>query len=98
MAKVSLKIQIDSELASDLEQILLERNLSLDEAVGLYLRSMIYSASSGRALLMESKMPFGKYRGELVGTIAKAEPNYLKFLLGSKNPINLSPEVLEFLK
>lgn len=98
MKPVTLKIKVDAQLAETLEPILLERNISLDEAVGLYLRAMVNNIESGKALGLDSKMPFGKYKGEYVEVIAKGDPGYLRWMLGRERPLNVLPDVLEYLK
>ena len=48
----------------------------------------------------KAKMPFGKYQGELLSVIAKADRSYLLWLLNSKVNINMSlrADIKEVLK
>lgn len=92
---MKLKVNIADDLAERLETILLERSLTLDELVGLYVRSLCNSIDAGKALGIDSVMPFGKYKGERVGVIAKAEPGYIRYLMGGERPVLLEPEVQE---
>lgn len=95
---MKLKVNIADDLAERLEAILLERSITVDEIVGLYVRSLVNSVEASRALGVESLMPFGKYKGEKVGVIAKAEPGYLKYLMGGERPVLFEPEVLELVQ
>lgn len=80
--KIQLKINVDKKLAERLEPLLKERGLTLDQAVGLYLRGMVNTSASARALRLADTMPFGKYQGELVETILRVQPDYIMFLIG----------------
>lgn len=70
MAQITLEIPDD--LSAELEPMLLNRDISLSQVVSLYLRSMVNSVLRGKSLTLTDKMPFGKYKGENVGIIAKA--------------------------
>lgn len=87
-------IKIDKDLIESLEPILSERSVTLDAVVNLYLRAMLNSLDSGKALGMKDTMPFGKYRGALVETIVAADPGYLRYLIGTDRPLQVEPEVL----
>lgn len=94
----TLRVRLDRQLAIEVDKLLEARDVTLAEVVSLYLRSMINSADSGRTLGLESRMPFGKYRGENVETIARGDPGYLRYLMGGERPLQFTPEVLELLK
>lgn len=97
MAKVQLKVRVDLNLVVKLDPLLKERGLTLDQAVGLYLRGMVNTSTSSRALRLEDEMPFGKYEGELVSTILRAQPDYIKFIIGL-GKTRFDPEVYALLE
>lgn len=59
---------------------------------------MVNTVESGKALGLKDKLAFGKYRGELLETVVKGDPSYVRFLIGSSKPLQVLPEVLEYLK
>jgi ribosomal protein L16/L10AE len=40
------------------------------------------------------RMTLGKYRGEIVGTVARADPQYILWMAGTVGKIQFRPEVL----
>lgn len=90
----TITIDLPVALVEQLEPILLARDLTLDEAVRLYLRAMVSSSARNRTLTLESEMPMGKYRGELVEVIVRAEPGYISWLIANSTSIKFDPEVL----
>lgn len=97
MPKALLKINVDTALLARLEPILVERGLTVDQAVGLYLRGMVNSSASARSLRLSDVMPFGKYEGEEVGTILRAQPDYVSFIVGL-GKTRFDPEVFVLLE
>lgn len=96
--KVYLKVEVPQKLALEVEQLLLTKGLSLDDTVRLYLRAMVTSSERNKALGLDSEMPFGKYKGELIEVVLRAEPNYVSSLVSNGKSIKFQPEVLELLK
>jgi len=94
---VALKINLPVKLVTELEPVLATKGLSLDEAVRLYLRSLVTTSARGRALELDSVMPFGKYQGEVVEVIVRAEPSYIRFLIANVESCNFTPAVLALL-
>jgi hypothetical protein len=97
MAKVQLKVNVDRSLLERLEPVLRERGLTLDRAVGLYLRGMINTSGSAKALRLKDDMPFGKYQGEKVETILRGQPDYIRFII-DLGRTRFDPEVFELLE
>lgn len=95
--EITLKIRVKKNLAERLEPILRERGLTLDQTVGLYLRGMVNASDRCRSLRLADEMPFGKYEGETLDTIARADPQYLHFIL-NLGKTRLDPEVLALLE
>ena len=91
---VDLHVSIPAKLARDIKPVLSARGLQLDEVVRLYLRSMVTSAARSKALTLTSQLPFGKYQGELVEVVARAEPGYIQWLVANSNSVKFEPEVL----
>ncbi len=92
LSEITLKIRVKTKLAERLEPILTDRGMTLDQAVSLYLRGMVNGSERSRAIRLADEMPLGKYRGEIVETIVRGEPGYVRFLFGCEN-IRFDPEV-----
>lgn len=97
-AGMVVKVRIDPKLASRVEEFLLARGLTLDQAVGLYLRAMINTSAKSRALRLADNMPFGKYQGERVETILRVQPDYIAYLVVNSTNTRWDPEVLRVLE
>lgn len=95
--EITLKIRVKKSLAESLEPILKARGLTLDQTVGLYLRGMVNASDRSRALRLEDEIPFGKYQGETLDTIARADPQYLHFII-NLGKTRLDPEVFALLE
>mgnify|MGYP001545676162 FL=1 len=95
---VSLKINLPQKLAVSIEEVLLLKGLSLDEAVRLYLRAMVTSSERSKALTLEAEMPVGKYKGEEVEVIARADPAYILWLMENSRSIKFDPLVLQMIE
>ncbi len=89
---------ISGKLLDALAPTLLERKLKLEDVVSLYLRSLA-NGTKNAALSPADEMPIGKYRGELVGTVIRAEPKYISWILAQENTtLRLNTESLELLE
>jgi antitoxin component of RelBE/YafQ-DinJ toxin-antitoxin module len=97
-AGVLVKVRVEPRLADRIQPMLAARGLTLDQAVGLYLRAMINSSERSKALRLTDAMPFGKYEGEVVETIIRAEPGYIQFLIANSAHARWDPEVLRLLE
>ena len=93
-----VKVRIDPKLAHRVEEFLSARGLTLDQAVGLYLRAMINTSASARALRLKDAMPYGKYRGEIIETIVRVQPDYIAYLVSNSTQTRWDPEVLRLLE
>jgi hypothetical protein len=89
-----LVIQIPSELLGDLEPLLIQRGLSVEEVIRLYLRSLVNGAKRSRAVSLSDDMPIGKFKGEKVETVIRAEPGYVSWLAGNIESFKLAPDAL----
>lgn len=97
-AGVVIKVRVDPRLATRVETYLKQRSLTIDQAVGLYLRAMINTSERSRSLRLGDIMPFGKYAGERVEVILRAEPGYISWLIANNESIRWDPEVLLLLE
>jgi hypothetical protein len=95
---MKVRVEIPDKLVEKLELILIARSLSLDEVVRLYLRALVSSSERMAPLGLMAEMPFGKFKGEELGVIIRADPDYVSWLVGNSAHFKLSPEALALLE
>ena len=83
MSNITLKVKIQKAVADKLDVLLAERGLTIDQAIGLYLRGMVNVSESARSLRLADPLPFGKHRGEAVEVVVRADPAYLKWCIAN---------------
>lgn len=91
-------LNIPGTILKEAKNLIKDRGVTLDEVIALYLTAMVNGVNQGKALKLDSTMPFGKYRGALVSVIVAADPGYLRYLIGTDKPLVVEPEVMEKLK
>lgn len=97
-AQVQVKISLPKGLTEKLEPLLLERDLTLDEVVRLYLRALVTTSERSRALDLRSEMPLGKFKGEELAVVIRSEPKYVSWLLAEVEGFKLAPDALALLE
>jgi len=90
-----LVVNLPDKLYAELEGILVERNLSFEEVVRLYCRSMVTTNARTMALQLGSEMPFGKFKGEPIDVVIRADPGYVGWMLANNERFILAPEALQ---
>jgi uncharacterized protein (DUF3820 family) len=93
-----VRVEVPDRLAAQIEPVLLQRGLSLDEVVRLYLRSLVTTSERMAALDVKSEMPFGKFKGEQIGVIIRVDPDYVAWMLANSKSFKLTPEALSLLE
>lgn len=91
-------VEIPDKLVADLEPVLTARGLRFEELVRLYARSLVTSSKTNAALTVDSEVPFGKFKGELLGVVIRAEPQYINWVLANYDRIKLAPDALQLLE
>ncbi len=90
-----LVVNLPDKLYADLESILIERNLSFEEVVRLYCRSMVTTNARSMALTLGAEMPFGKFKGEPIDVVIRADPGYVGWMLANNERFLLAPDALQ---
>lgn len=83
-------IYIPKRLFDQASARLSERELDLDDYICLTLRLMLKNKT---VLRLADQMPFGKYAGETVETVCRADPAYVIWLINEKGKTRFDPEV-----
>lgn len=98
-AKAQIKVNLPAALLAKLEPVLDAKGLTVDEVCSLYLRTLVTASERTRALSLSDEMPFGKFKGETLRVIIRAEPRYISWMLGlDGSNLRLEPEALDLLE
>lgn len=74
------------------EKLETDRGLKLETYISMYLRVMLRNKN---ILNLQDEMPFGKFSGEIVENVVRAEPDYIAWLIAQGGKTNFSPEVIQ---
>ena len=67
------------------------RGLELETYLSMYLRIMLRSKNN---LTLTDVMPFGKFSGEIVEDVVRAEPTYIAWLISQGGKTSFDPSVI----
>lgn len=95
MANKTITIEVDAAVARAVEKKLKERGTDLET----YFRLQIRALSRNKIVIhLYDQMPFGKFAGEKVEDIVRAETSYMQWLFEtSKNPAQWGEDVVGLL-
>lgn len=77
--KRKIKLNIDAKLLRDAQNVLEKRGIKFEMWLQLQLRSAINTQPMCFGL--KDRIPFGKYNGELIESIVRADPGYMHWLV-----------------
>lgn len=90
--KRTITIKVDASLYAEANTVLKDRGTDIDTWVQLQLRAF---AKGGKALIhLSDKMPFGKYQGELVENVVRADTKYAAWMVSQDFSSKYHPDVL----
>lgn len=90
-------VRLPPSLLGDLEPILAARELTIDKVIRLYLRSLVTTSKRTGAIGLADEMPIGKFKGEPLETVIRAEPKYVEWLLGKVETFRVTPDALDLI-
>ena len=85
-------IELPTRLLNELEPLLKDKNLTLDETVRLYLRSLVTRSKKNAAMAPGDDFTFGKYKDEELTVVIRAEPDYVVWCQNNLENFHLTPE------
>ena len=88
------EIVIDPKLLKRANEILAERGTTMEQWLKLQLKSLI---KHRRVYNIREKLTFGKYEGEIVEDVIRADPSYMSWCLRTIAGFALSFDGLELL-
>lgn len=94
---VKVCVELPRSLWTKLQPVLAERGLTLDDMVRVYGRSLVTGRNRARCLELGSTMPFGKYQGEILEVLIRAEPGYIQWLTANMDTFHMSVEAYAML-
>lgn len=91
----TLVLDLDSDLVRTVDATLSARGTD----IGTYIRLQLRAFMSAKAQLnLNSQMTFGKYMGEPVEAICRADPRYMEWLIANGTTAKFDVDVLRLLK
>lgn len=88
------EIKVDGKLLKKVNTILAERGSNLEEWLRLQMKTLV---KHSRLYNIDDPISFGKYDGETIRTIIKADPDYITWCLRTVAGFTISPAALELL-
>jgi hypothetical protein len=90
-----VSIELDSDLVETVDAALSARGTD----IATYIRLQLRAFKAAKALLnLDSQMTFGKYTGEPVEAICRADPTYMEWLIANGTTAKFDVDVLRLLK
>jgi hypothetical protein len=89
------KIDLPTKLVSQARERLDGRGITLEEYLRLHLRVMVRTPPS--ILALTDEIPFGKYRGEIVEVVCRADPGYMTWMVAQNGKTQFGLDVLQLL-
>lgn len=86
----TFEIALPKILASEVEDILAQRSMTMSEYVAVALRAMPKDAT---VLYLDTLLPFGKYRGETVEMVTRADPAYIIWMSENVGRVRIADNV-----
>lgn len=86
------RLVVDSDLLDEAENILARRGTTLENYLQLQLRALVSADKRYRPLTLRDYMPYGKFKGENIENIIRAEPTYIAWLVGESETFSLDSE------
>lgn len=94
-SKAQVTLELPVKLYEKASSILYARGTTLDDFVRLQLLRL---TKNEKFYDVQDPMTFGKYRDELVGTIIRADPEYMVWCLQNVAGFGLTPQALDLLQ
>lgn len=94
--KSTITISLETKLYNTLKVKFAERGTDLETFIRLQLRAV---SKTTLILKLKDDLPFGKYAGEKIEDIVRADPSYMNWVITTnKNPGQFHEEILELLE
>lgn len=92
--KIIVQIELQKDLVKTVQAILEARGTDLETYIRLQLRAF---RTSKTLLTLAEKMPFGKYAGEKIEDICRADTGYMDWIVSNSTSARFDLDVLELL-
>ena len=97
MTKVTLRLELDRDIALRADALLTKRGTSIATFLRLKLQELLLE-SPLTVYELDTQVQFGKYRGERLENIIRVDPGYVLYLRRTSKGFPLSEEALELLE
>jgi len=94
----TISVSVPAELVDEAGALLQQRGVAIDQAVAVFLRSLLRTNRAARVMELGDKLRFGKYRGETLDTIIRIDPRYVSWLTSAVDrPMLISDQAADAL-
>jgi hypothetical protein len=95
---VYITVPVPYEIAEQVADLMARRGLDVQQAINLFLVSLVTSSSRRAAVGLADAMPIGKAKGVPVETLIRLEPSYVAWLCENVETFRLRPDAQDLLR
>lgn len=94
-AVTGIVLKLETKLVDDINAVLEQRGTNIETYIRLQLRAFRHA---GKILGLRDRLNFGKFSGELVEDVCRAEPGYVEWLIANSTSARFHQDVLDILE
>jgi hypothetical protein len=94
-AVTGIVLKLETKLVDDINAVLEQRGTNIETYIRLQLRAFRHA---GKILGLNDRLNFGKFSGELVEDVCRAEPGYVEWLIANSTSARFHQDVLSLLE
>lgn len=94
-AVAGIVLRLETKLVNDINAVLSQRGTNIETYIRLQLRAFRHA---GKILGLSDRLNFGKFSGELVEDVCRAEPGYLEWIIANSSSARFHEDVLKLLE
>ena len=88
-------LRLETKLVNDINAVLSQRGTDIETYIRLQLRAFRHA---GKILGLSDRLNFGKFSGELVEDVCRAEPGYIEWIVANSSSARFHDDVLKLLE
>jgi hypothetical protein len=94
-AVTGIVLRLETKLVDDINAVLSQRGTDIETYIRLQLRAFRHA---GKILSLSDRLNFGKFSGELVEDVCRAEPGYIEWIVANSSSARFHEDVLKLLE
>jgi len=93
-----LLVEIPRNLYEEVNKLATDRDITVGDIVRLYFRTLVTANKSKAVIDLKDEMPFGKFQGETLEIIIKAEPKYVLWMIKNNERFEIAPDAMKLME